>query len=126
MALAANNNDMIDVQAHNQLPSALIPPTSLHLNNIHVNRERPERKESLALSNRAILTTPKQQYSVFNLLPHGNNQHAFDGLGRIRDQMRRDSQEYENNEGTDAADTAQIGRESLNPGLDYVENLNRI
>jgi len=40
--------------------------------------------------------------------------------------MRRDSQEYENNEGTDAADTAQIGRESLNPGLDYVENLNRI
>lgn len=36
--ILADNRDMIDVQAHNQLPTALIPPTSLHLDNIALNR----------------------------------------------------------------------------------------
>lgn len=90
----------------------------------------PQRKES-NVTNREMIT-PKQQYSVFNLLPpaaagYGNNSNAFDGLGRIRDniQRRRDSQDFSNNGDTNA-DAAQIGRETLTPGIDMVENLNRI
>lgn len=48
---------------------------------------RNQRKDS-NVNNREMIT-PKQQYSVFNLLPpatinYGNNSNAFDGLERMR------------------------------------------
>lgn len=65
-----------------QVPSGLIPPANLQLGQLalHMNRGQND------IQDRHMIT-PKQQYSVFNLLPpsanYGGND-GFDGLHRMR------------------------------------------
>ena len=103
----AETLDMIQL-AHSQLPTALIPPTSLPLRGIARNDQIVNKREMI---------TPKQKYSVYNLLPPtmGGDSAAFDGLERMRStHLRRPSQDnIEANEGADCL-TATI-RDSLAP-----------
>ena len=92
-----------------------MPPTSLHLNGLH------------QLVNKREMITPKQKYSVYNLLPPNiGGDSAFDGLERMRStHLRRPSQDLI--DGADAADcmTTTI-RDSLGPQMDYNDTIGRV
>lgn len=68
------------------------------------------------------MITPKQQYSVFNLLPPSgnygsNNMQGFEGLDRMRNfNMRRNSQDQINGENGEEHTNP---RGSLTPGLNF-------
>lgn len=77
--------------------------------------------------NKREMITPKQKYSVYNLLPPtlGGDSAAFDGLERMRStHLRRPSQDI--NETIDVADLTATIRDSLAPQIDYNDTMNRV